>query len=57
MFGPIMQLAHLQDWIFNAQTFREHVLHLRSQVLEDQAALPEAPEHRHPDVHPGLVPM
>lgn len=41
--------------VFNAQTFLEQVLRLHLQILEDEAAVPEAPEHRDPDVHSGLV--
>lgn len=36
-------------------TLIQHMMRL--QVLEDEAALPEAPEHRDPDVHSGLVPV
>lgn len=40
--------------VFNT---RKRVSCFRLQVLEDEAALAEAPEHRDPDVHPGLVPL
>lgn len=41
--------------VCEGQIFLEQVLCL--QVLEDEAALPEAPEHGDPDVHSGLVPV
>lgn len=51
-----MHLASVQDFsVCKSQIFLEQLLCL--QVLEDEAALPEAPEHRDPDVHSGLVPV
>lgn len=43
--------------VFNARTFLKQAPYLNLQVLEDEAARPEAAEHRYPDVHPGLIPV